>query len=526
MSYFADLFILWASRGIRTSRSRFLLLHWQEVPSFILINHQTMSNSVTSDCSHKEYQTPLASRYASREMKENFGDDKKFATWRKLWWILASAEKELGLEITVEQLKELQDNITRIDYQFCKEEESRTRHDVMAHVHEFAKRCPKAAPIIHLGATSCFVGDNTDLICIRDGFDILIPKLARCIDRLSKFADKYVALPTLGFTHLQPAQLVTVGKRATLWIQDLLSDLDNLERLKRTLRFRGCKGTTGTQASYLTLFNGDEDKVDDLDKLVTKFAGFDDSFPVTGQTYPRKVDTEVVLSLSQLGASVHKICTDIRLLANWKEIEEPFESTQIGSSAMAYKRNPMRSERCCALSRHLISLGQNALNTQATQWMERTLDDSAIRRVTIPEAFLTADCVLITLQNIFDGLVVYENVINRHIREELPFMATENIIMAMVKAGGDRQECHEKIRVLSQEAATQVKLHGRDNDLIDRVKKDPYFAPIQGQLDSLLDPSTFVGLAPRQVKSFLDKHVKPALLKYQDCLKEKAEVNI
>lgn len=387
-----------------------------------------------------EYRTPLTSRYASKEMKENFGDDKKFATWRKLWWMLASAEKELGLDITDEQLKQMKDNIKKIDYDYVAKEEALVRHDVMAHVHEFAHRCPLAAPVIHLGATSCFVGDNTDLICIRDGFDILIPKLARCIDRLTVFAEKYNALPTLGFTHLQPAQLVTVGKRTCLWIQDLLKDLSNLERERKDLRFRGCKGTTGTQASFLTLFEGDEDKVEQLDRLVTKLAGFDKCYMVCGQTYSRKVDTDVVLVLSSLAASIHKICTDIRLLANWKEIEEPFEKTQIGSSAMAYKRNPMRSERCCSLARHLISLANNALNTAAVQWMERTLDDSANRRITLPEAFLTADCLLITLQNISEGLVVYEAVIKRRIEQELPFMATENIIMAMVKAGGDRQE--------------------------------------------------------------------------------------
>jgi adenylosuccinate lyase len=373
-------------------------------------------------------------------MKENFGDDKKFATWRKLWWMLATAEKELGLNITDAQLKEMKDNIKNIDYDYVAKEEALVRHDVMAHVHEFAHRCPLAAPIIHLGATSCYVGDNTDLICIRDGFDIIIPKLARCIHRLTVFAEKYHALPTLGFTHLQPAQLVTVGKRTCLWIQDLLKDLSNLERERNQLRFRGCKGTTGTQASYLTIFDGDEDKVEELDRLVTKLAGFDKSYMVCGQTYSRKVDTDVVLVLSSLAASIHKICTDIRLLANWKEIEEPFEKNQIGSSAMAYKRNPMRSERCCSLARHLITLANSALNTAAVQWMERTLDDSANRRITLPEAFLTADCLLITLQNISEGLVVYEAVIKRRIEQELPFMATENVIMAMVKAGGDRQE--------------------------------------------------------------------------------------
>ena len=386
------------------------------------------------------YQTPLTGRYASEEMKHNFSDAKKFSTWRRLWFYLAKAEQELGLDISNEQLAEMEANTGNIDYKYAAAEEAKTRHDVMAHVHEFASKCPKAAKIIHLGATSCFVGDNTDLICMRDGLDILLPKLARCIDRLKRFAVEHHDLPTLGYTHLQPAQLVTVGKRACMWIQDLLKDLDNMEREREGLRFRGCKGTTGTQASFLQLFDGDEERVQKLDDRVTELAGFKSAFLICGQTYSRKVETDVLLMLSSLGATVHKICTDLRLLAHWKEIEEPFEVSQIGSSAMPYKRNPMRSERCCSLSRHLITLSSNALNTFATQWMERTLDDSANRRITIPEAFLAADGVLITLQNITQGLVVYPAVINRSIQQELPFMATENIIIAMVKAGADRQE--------------------------------------------------------------------------------------
>lgn len=386
------------------------------------------------------YQTPLSGRYASDEMKKNFSNDKKFSTWRTLWLYLARAEQELGLDISDDQIAEMEANIHNIDYEYAAAEEAKTRHDVMAHVHEFASKCPKAAKIIHLGATSCFVGDNTDLICIRDGLDILLPKLARCIDRLKKFALQYHDLPTLGFTHLQPAQLVTVGKRTCMWIQDLLKDLSNMEREKDGLRFRGCKGTTGTQASFLQLFDGDEERVQKLDARVTELAGFKSAFLICGQTYSRKVETDVLLMLASLGATVHKICTDIRLLANWKEIEEPFETSQIGSSAMPYKRNPMRSERCCSLSRHLMTLCNNALNTFATQWMERTLDDSANRRITIPEAFLAADAVLITLQNISQGLVVYPAVMQRRIQQELPFMATENVIIAMVKAGADRQE--------------------------------------------------------------------------------------
>ena len=386
------------------------------------------------------YQTPLCSRYASDEMKYNFSNNKKFSTWRRLWLYLAQAEQELGLDITNDQLQEMESNVNNIDYEYAAAEEAKTRHDVMAHVHEFAMKCPKAARIIHLGATSCYVGDNTDLICIRDAFDILIPKVARCIYRLKEFAVQHRNLPTLGYTHLQPAQLVTVGKRACLWLQDLLKDLSNLERERNGLRFRGCKGTTGTQASFLQLFDGDEDKVQRLDDRVTQLAGFQSSFIICGQTYTRKVETDVLLVLASLAASVHKICTDLRLLANWKEIEEPFEEQQIGSSAMPYKRNPMRSERCCSLARHIISLCNNSLNTLAVQWMERTLDDSANRRITIPEAFLTADCILITLQNICQGLIVYPAVIRRRIEQELPFMASENFIIAMVKAGADRQE--------------------------------------------------------------------------------------
>ncbi|KAL1130630.1 hypothetical protein AAG570_011872 [Ranatra chinensis] len=371
----------------------------------------------------------------------------------------------------------------------------------MAHVRVLAAQCPKAAPIIHLGATSCYVGDNTDLILLRDGFDILLPKLATCIKQLSSFAVEHKDLPTLGFTHFQPAQLTTVGKRACLWLQDLLMDEANLFRLRSQLRFRGVKGTTGTQASFLTLFHGEGEKVKELDRLVTSMAGFESSFLICGQTYPRKLDLDIVSALSSLAASLHKMCTDLRLLANMKEIEEPFESTQIGSSAMAYKRNPMRSERCCALARHLLSIQASAANTAATQWLERTLDDSANRRITLAESFLCADALLVTLINITGGLVVYPKVIGRHVNDELPFMATENIIMAMVEAGGNRQECHEIIRVLSQEAADRVKLEGLDNDLAERIQKHPYFERILPRLDAILDPSSFVGRAPQQVTS-------------------------
>jgi len=381
----------------------------------------------------------------------------------------------------------------------------------MAHVYTFGQVAPSAAGIIHLGATSCYVTDNADLIFIRDALTQLICKLAVVIDRFAKFAKEYRDLPTLGFTHFQPAQLTTVGKRATLWIQELLWDLRNFKRARDDIGFRGVKGTTGTQASFLTLFDGDHDKVEELDKLVTELCGFSYAYPVTSQTYSRKIDADALAPLASFGATAHKIATDLRLLANLKEVEEPFESTQIGSSAMAYKRNPMRSERICSLSRHLLVLHQNALMTSSVQWFERTLDDSANRRITLPEAFLTADIVLTTLQNVSEGLVVYPKVIARRISQELPFMATENIIMAIVKAGGDRQEAHEKIRVLSHEAAHQVKQLGLENDLIDRVKADPYFDPIKGQLDTLLEPTSFIGRAPEQVDKFLAEWVQPAL---------------
>ncbi|KAG7239394.1 hypothetical protein INR49_029160 [Caranx melampygus] len=451
-------------------------------------------------------------------MAFNFSDRKKFTTWRKLWIYLAKAEKALGLPISDSQIQEMESHADDIDFAMAAEEERKLRHDVMAHVHTFAHCCPAAAPIIHLGATSCYVGDNTDLIMLRDGFDILLPKLARVIDRLANFAEKYADLPTLGFTHYQPAQLTTVGKRACLWLQDLAMDMRNLQRARDDVRFRGVKGTTGTQASFLQLFQGDHDKVEELDRMVTEMAGFKKSYLVTGQTYSRKVDIDCYplwpvwepLYTRRLGHLYNTvICTDIRLLANLKEIEEPFEKEQIGSSAMPYKRNPMRAERCCSLARHLVALMADPLQTASVQWLERTLDDSANRRISLPESFLTADIILSTLQNVTEGLVVYPKVIERHIRHELPFMATENIIMAMVKAGGNRQDCHEKIRVLSQEAAAVVKQEGGDNDLLARVQRDPYFAPILGQLDALLDPKTFIGRAPQQVARFLSEEVRP-----------------
>ncbi|KAI6119102.1 L-Aspartase-like protein [Pisolithus croceorrhizus] len=456
------------------------------------------------------YQTPLSSRYASKDMANLFSPAKRFRTWRELWLNLAIAEKQLGLPIADEAIEQMKANLDLTPEQFdiAAKEEKKRRHDVMAHVHTFGQVAPAAAGIIHLGATSCYVTDNADLIFIRTGLTYLLKSLAVLISRLSVFAHDNRALPTLGFTHFQPAQLTTVGKtcwilRGKLTIQELLWDLRNIKRARDDLGFRGVKGTTGTQASFFAL-------------LVTKLSGFQYAYPVTGQTYSRKIDID--------------IGTDLRLLANLKEIEEPFESTQIGSSAMAYKRNPMRCERVCSLSRHLQVLHQNALMTSSVQWFERTLDDSANRRVTLPEAFLTADIVLSTLRNVSEGLVVYPNVIARRIAQELPFMATENLIMAIVKRGGDRQEAHEKIRVLSHEAAYQVKNLGRENDLIERVRKDPYFDPIKDELDQLLDPRTFVGRAPEQVDRFLKEWVEPALTEeeLQEALAktDKVELNV
>jgi len=461
------------------------------------------------------FQSPLTSRYGSKEMLYTFSNDHRFSTWRKLWIFLATAQKQLGInDISDEMISEMKNNINNIDYNKAIEEEKKRKHDVMAHVYTFGEACPKAAPIIHLGATSCYVTDNADLIIIREATSILIEKLASVIHHLSKFAFEYRNLPTLGFTHFQPAQLTTVGKRACLWIQDFLLDLQNLERIRDNLPFRGVKGTTGTQASFLNLFGGDHDKVEKLDRLVTELAGFRKTFAVTGQTYPRKYDIEILNPISSFGASTHKFATDIRLLASLKEIEEPFDKDQIGSSAMAYKRNPMRCERICGLSRHLFSLINNALNTASTQWLERTLDDSSNRRITLPESFLTADIILNILQNVVQGLVVYPSVIQAKISQELPFMATENIIMAMVKCGGNRQECHEKIRVLSLQSSEQVKMKGQPNDLIQRIVNDPYFSPICHEMDQILDPKSFIGRAPQQVENFLTSEVRPSLLPY------------
>ena len=472
------------------------------------------------------YSSPLADRYASPEMSYVFSARHKFTTWRRLWIALAEAQRDLGLSVTSDQIDEMKAQIDELDLAAAARYEKQFRHDVMAHVHHFGDLCPTAKPIIHLGATSCFVGDNTELIQLRDGLEILRPKLASVIDALGRFAARYAALPTLGFTHYQPAQLTTVGKRACLWLSDLLTDLRQLERAQGDLRFRGVKGTTGTQASFLALFDGDHAPVEALDERVSRAMGFERRLIVCGQTYSRKVDFDVLSVLASLGVTAHKMATDIRLLANLKELEEPFGKQQIGSSAMAYKRNPMRSERVCSLARFLMNLPANAAQTAAVQWMERTLDDSANRRLVLAEAFLTADSVLSILHNIVDGLVVYEAVIARRIASELPFMATENVIMAMVQRGADRQEVHEVIRVHSQEAAAQVKQRGMDNDLIERIRKDAFFAPVHEDLDELLDPSTFTGRSEQQVRAFLAQELEPALSAYQERLTRVGELSV
>jgi adenylosuccinate lyase len=460
------------------------------------------------------YSSPLVERYASPEMAALFSDDVRIRTWRRLWLALAECEQQLGLPIPDEAIAELREHLDDVDHAAAARYERELRHDVMAHVHALGDVAPRARPWIHLGATSCFVGDNTDLITLRDGLDLLLPKLAGVIERLGAFAAKWADQPTLAWTHFQPAQPTTVGKRATLWIADLLMDLENLERARERLRFRGCKGTTGSQASFLALFDGDHEKVVALDHAVAARFGFRRTWPVTGQTYSRKVDLEVTGALASLAATAHKIGTDVRLLAHLKEVEEPFGKKQIGSSAMAYKRNPMRSERICALSRHVMAMVGSAAQTASVQWLERTLDDSAARRLFLSESFLATDGVLETLLSVTDGLVVRPAVIGRRLREELPFMATENVMMAMVRAGGDRQEVHERIRQHSVAAGEQVKEHGRDNDLFERLRGDPVFAPIHDHLRELLDPAAFVGRAPQQVRAFLADEVAPALAPY------------
>jgi len=463
-----------------------------------------------------KYRSPLTARYPSEEMSYIFSDRNKFQTWRQLWINLAKGEKELGLAITEGQIAEMEGVLTDIDWDRAAAEEKSRRHDVMAHVHTFGAAAPSAAPIIHLGATSCYVGDNTDLLVMRDALKVINRKLAQCCHKMADFATEHKDLPTLGFTHYQPAQLTTVGKRACLWLQELLLDLANCEYQLESMRFRGVKGTTGTQASFLELFNGDHSKVEKLDELVTEMSGFKSSFIITGQTYTRKVDALIVNALSGIGSTVTKFCTDLRLLANLKEMEEPFGKNQIGSSAMPYKRNPMRSERCCSLARHLIGLVASPAHTAAGQWLERSLDDTANRRIVIAEAFLTADILLNTLENILEGIVVYPAIIAKRISEELPFMATENIMMAMVQEGGDRQVCHEKLRQLSIEAGAKVKVEGLQNDLLERVQADPYFMPVHEKLGDIVNPENFIGRAPQQVEKFISTEVEPAIEKYKE----------
>lgn len=472
------------------------------------------------------YSNPLAERYSSKEMLENFSPDKKFSTWRKLWVALAEAEKELGLNITDEQIEEMKANIYNIDYKLAAKKEAEFRHDVMAHVHTFGTQAPKAMPIIHLGATSAYVGDNTDLIQIKDGLDIIKTKLVNVIAEMSKFAMENKNLPTLGFTHFQAAQLTTVGKRATLWLQSLLLDLEELEFREKTLRFRGVKGTTGTQASFQELFNGDFEKVKELDRRITEKMGFDKRFLVTGQTYDRKVDSEVMNLLANIAQSAHKFTNDLRLLQHLKEIEEPFEKSQIGSSAMAYKRNPMRSERISSLAKFVIALQQSTAMTASTQWFERTLDDSANKRLSLPQAFLAVDAILIIWKNVLDGLVVYPKMIEKRIMAELPFMSTEYIIMECVKNGGDRQELHERIRVHSMEAGRNVKVEGKDNDLIERIINDKYFNLDKERLLEILDPKNFIGFAPEQTEEFINIEVKPILEKYSNRLGMKVTLKV
>jgi adenylosuccinate lyase len=462
------------------------------------------------------YENPLISRYASPAMSQLWGAQRKFETWRKLWIALAEAEQELGLEIREDQIEQLRQHVHEIDFAAAEAYERKLRHDVMAHVHAYGDVCPDARPIIHLGATSCYVTDNTDLLLMREGLRMVRDRLVSVIDALGRFAEEHRSLACLAFTHLQPAQPTTMGKRATLWIQDLLLDLEEIEHRLATLKARGVKGTTGTQASFLQLFHGDSSKVRQLEQLVSRKMGFESSYAVTGQTYPRKIDSQVLDALSGIAQSAHKGATDLRILAHRKEVEEPFEKHQIGSSAMAYKRNPMRSERICGLARFVMSLQTSPPQTVATQWMERTLDDSANRRLVIPQAFLAIDAILLLYENVARGMVVYPAVIARNLRDELPFMATENILMAAVAAGGDRQDLHERIRVHSQAAAEQVKKLGKPNDLLERLASDSAFSSVS--LDRLVDGSQFVGRAPEQVDEILAEHVEPLRRKYPQAL--------
>ena len=470
------------------------------------------------------YVSPLSERYASKEMQYIFSPDMKFRTWRKLWIALAETEKELGLNITDEQIEELKAHAKDINYDVAKERERLVRHDVMSHVYAYGVQCPKAKGIIHLGATSCYVGDNTDIIVMTEALKLVKKKLVNVLAELAKFADEYKNQPTLAFTHFQPAQPTTVGKRATLWMQEFCLDLEDLDYVLGSMKLLGSKGTTGTQASFLELFDGDQETIDKIDPMIAKKMGFKECYPVSGQTYSRKVDTIVINVLAGIAASAHKFSNDIRLLQHLKEVEEPFEKTQIGSSAMAYKRNPMRSERIASLSRYVMVDALNPAITSATQWFERTLDDSANKRLSVPEGFLAIDGILDLCLNVVDGLVVYPKVIEKHMMAELPFMATENIMMDAVKAGGDRQELHERIRVLSMEAGKHVKEEGKENNLLELIAADPAFNMTLEELQKSMEPSRYVGRAPRQVDNFLKNVVNPILEENKELLGVKAEI--
>ena len=472
------------------------------------------------------YTSPLSERYASKEMQYIFSQDMKFRTWRRLWIALAETEKELGLNITQEQIDELKAHADDINYDVAKAREKEVRHDVMSHVYAYGVQCPKAKGIIHLGATSCYVGDNTDIIVMTEALKLVQKKLVNVIAELSRFADKYKNQPTLAFTHFQPAQPTTVGKRATLWTQEFMMDLEDLEYVLSTIRLLGSKGTTGTQASFLELFEGDQETIDKIDPMIAAKMGFKECYPVSGQTYSRKVDTRVVNVLAGIAARAHKMSNDIRLHQHLKEVEEPFEKSQIGSSAMAYKRNPMRSERIASLSRYVMVDALNPAITSATQWFERTLDDSANKRLSVPEGFLAIDGILDLCLNVVDGLVVYPKVIEKHMMAELPFMATENIMMDAVKAGGDRQELHERIRELSMEAGKTVKVEGKDNNLLELIAADPAFNLTLEELQKTMDPKKYVGRAKEQTEAFIAKVVNPVLDSHKEMLGMTAEINV
>lgn len=472
------------------------------------------------------YESPLNTRYASKEMQYLFSPDKKFTTWRRLWIALAESEQELGLPITDEQIYELKEHAGDINYEVAKAREKEVRHDVMSHVYAYGVQCPKAKPIIHLGATSCYVGDNTDIIIMTEALELIKQKLANLILTLSKFCEAYKSLPTLAFTHFQPAQPTTVGKRATLWLEDLLLDWEDLEYQLSKAKLLGCKGTTGTQASFYELFDGDHEKCKELDRKIAEKMGYKDCFPVTGQTYPRKLDSQILNLLSGIAQSAYKFSNDLRLLQHLKQIEEPFEKSQIGSSAMAYKRNPMRSERIGSLARYVIVDALNPAITAATQWFERTLDDSANKRISVPEAFLSVDAILNLYMNVVDGLVVYPKVITQQFMREIPFMATENIMMDAVKKGGDRQELHEKIRVYSMEAGRTVKEEGKDNNLVDLIAADPSFGLTKDEIMAIMKPENFVGRAPEQVSDFLAEFVHPLIEKNKHLLGVKVEISV